>query len=769
MYYIIYKSLGGYMKLMSNYQPKLMVIIAVFYLFCFGIRAAVVQPEIALLAAKNYLQETGLSKSVNTDDYQIFTYNSAGKLASLPHIYVQNENPVLYYIQYADGNFAVVSADDNFYPVLAYSNEGLTRIDNLPSAFYYWLDTYSAQIQLIREKNALYPENSQLWQSLLEGTYTNLSRTDRSVGPLLTTNWDQSWPYNALCPADQHGPGGHVYAGCVATAMGMVMKYWDHPVSGVGNESYYCPGYGYQSANFETTTYLWDQMPNSISSNYLPVATLLYHCGVAVHMGYSADGSGAQSTDAAEALVDHFRYPTAQYESKDSYSNSEWNNLMTAQIDNGTPVYYSGYSNEGGHAFVLDGYDTANHFHFNFGWSGSGNGYFYTTDVNGFSTWQGAIINTIPENYNINTIPVVLNANNAEAGDNFTLEIKTKPVLGNWNVNHYDIMLYYDNENLDYTGYSVQGTLSQEGNITIVENSPGNLSIDWNSNTSLCGGGVIIKLNFVARDAGEFLFDILSMHYNTLPVNNVVFTMVNITAPVATLAESNITLSNIMHLVYNSIGFTQVNTSYLLPSWNVNHYQFNLNYNPAKLEYAGYDVNGTLSDGCEINVDSSTPGVINISCDTESKFIGSGILIKPQFRAIGNTSTISITQISLSDFYYNDTAVLGSGSANVVLSPYTAIDDEVISTPKPKLEIYPNPFSGNTTIKFTGTAKGAVTINVYNLKGQFVKELTISDFAQREIQWNATDSKGRNVSEGIYFMQWQQGNLRGTDKVLIIK
>jgi len=50
-----------------------------------------------------------------------------------------------------------------------------------------------------------------------------------------------------------------------------------------------------------------------------------------------------------------------------------------------------------------------------------------------------------------------------------------------------------------------------------------------------------------------------------------------------------------------------------------------------------------------------------------------------------------------------------------------------------------------------------------------VKELTISDFSQREIQWNATDSKGRNVSEGIYFMQWQQGNLRGTDKVLIIK
>jgi len=107
--------------------------------------------------------------------------------------------------------------------------------------------------------------------------------------------------YNELCPADPNGPGGHVYAGCVATAMGMVMKYWSHPTTGVGSHSYYCPGYGYQSANFGATTYLWDEMPNSISTSCIPIATLLYHCGVAVNMGYSVDGSGAQSTDAANA------------------------------------------------------------------------------------------------------------------------------------------------------------------------------------------------------------------------------------------------------------------------------------------------------------------------------------------------------------------------------------------------------------------------------------------------------------------------------------
>lgn len=757
------------MKLMSNYQPKLMVIIAVFYLFCFGIRAAVVQPEIALLAAKNYLQETGLSKSVNTDDNQIYTYSSAGKLASLPNIYLQNEDPVLYYIQYSDGNFAVVSAEDNFYPILAYSNEGVTLVNDLPPAFYDWLDNYAAQICQVREAKTVNPENVELWQCLINNSYAGPNRNERSVEPLLTVMWNQNWPYNALCPADAQGPGGHVYAGCVATAMGMVMKYWDHPISGVGNESYYCPGYGYQNASFETTTYLWDQMPDAVGPVYLPVATLLYHCGVAVHMGYAVDGSGAQSTDAAVAFVDHFRYPNAQFVSKDAYTNTNWNNLMTAQIDNGTPVYYSGYSNEGGHAFVLDGYDTDTHFHFNFGWSGSGNGYFYTTNISGFTSGQGAIINIIPENYSINSIPVRLYADDSSAGDNFSLSVKTKPILGNWNVNHYDMMLYYDNANVEYTGYTLDGTLSQQGTIIIEEESPGVLTINWDNASTLKGGGTLVKLNFVARDAGDFLFDILSMHYNTTTVGNVSFAMITVGAPVENIADSQITLSNIMHLNYNTIGTTQINTTYLLPSWNITHYQMSCSYDPTKIEYTGFLTEGTISDGSIVNVDNSTLGTLLISCDSESALYGSGCLLKLQFCAIGNSSSISLTRITASDFYYNDIAIATVGSANVILSAYLANEDEVISPVQPHLEIYPNPFQEVANIKFTGLAKEAVKINIYNLKGQLVKKLMVNPEVKNEINWDATDFMGRKLADGIYFMQWNQGKESGTNKVLIIK
>jgi hypothetical protein len=63
------------------------------------------------------------------------------------------------------------------------------------------------------------------------------------------------------------------------------------------------------------------------------------------------------------------------------------------------PLYYSGQSTDGGHAFVLDGYQitgTGKLFHFNFGWGGSDNGYFAVTDVNGFSSQQGMVRNFIP-------------------------------------------------------------------------------------------------------------------------------------------------------------------------------------------------------------------------------------------------------------------------------------------------------------------------------------------------------------------------------------
>jgi hypothetical protein len=330
-------------------------------------------------------------------------------------------------------------------------------------------------------------------------------------------------------------------------------------------------------------------------------------------------------------------------------------------------------------------------------------------------------------------------------------------------------VLYYDSEFIDYIGYSTTGTISENGTITVVENPSGIISVDWNNTAHICGGGVLINFTFRTRDMGDFLFDITSMHYNTTPVSNVSYVMIHSSAPVDNIAESRIVLTNIMNLTYNSIGTTQMNTTYLLPSWNITHFQYHLNYNPAKIAYNDIITEGMISANCEVNVDSSNPGVLNITGNSTVPLIGAGALMKIRFKAIGNTGSISVTQISISDFFYNNVAISDVGTANVVLSAYTANEDEIVAVPEPKLEIYPNPFQDNAMLKFTGTNKAPVRIHIYNIKGQLVKELLISDPLNSQISWNRSDVKGKTVADGIYFLHWQQGEQSGINKVLVIK
>ena len=53
---------------------------------------------------------------------------------------------------------------------------------------------------------------------------------------------------------------------------------------------------------------------------------------------------------------------------------AEWMNLIKSEINEKRPVYYFGSSDDGGHAFVFDGYNEEDMVHVNWGWSGMNNG-----------------------------------------------------------------------------------------------------------------------------------------------------------------------------------------------------------------------------------------------------------------------------------------------------------------------------------------------------------------------------------------------------------
>ncbi len=355
------------------------------------------------------------------------------KNADLQLYYTVTSNdgvPCAYIFNVGNDGFVIVAASDNVRPILGYSDNGPFDAENLNNGAMFMVETYKNSISHAIEKNiTATPDVQGQWTSLINTGKLSANKSGK-VGPLVKTRWNQNAPYNLYAPPTQGGhtgSGGRCYAGCVATAMGQVMKYWDHPIQGEGAHGYNCIGYGptyynygYQYANFGETTYQWDLMPNTLSGatqeQIEAVATLLYHCGVSVDMTFDWDGSGTYSDLVPDAMANYFDYDYCVKKQRNSYSLTNWVNLLKADFDLARPVYYSGQSSSGGHAFVADGYDEDDFIHFNFGWSGSDDG-FYAVDAIDYASSAAAIFNYVPSYVYNNTVQAPTNVTATKTND----------------------------------------------------------------------------------------------------------------------------------------------------------------------------------------------------------------------------------------------------------------------------------------------------------------------------------------------------------------
>ena len=323
-----------------------------------------------------------------------------------------NGEPAIYAFNFNNFGFILIAADDALSPVIGYSFESQYKPEKSAVNFQGWLEGRSGAIQYVRENSIkASPEISNKWKSYEVAENLNLKAGGKNIEPLLTCTWNQDSPYNYLCPDTATGPGGHAYVGCVATAMSQIMLYWRYPHQGNGSHSYYAPGFGTQTVNFGQTTYDWDGMvDNSDQFVNMPMALIGYQAAVSVDMHFGADGSGAYSDDVPYALENYFGYDiTCSYIEKTTGMQwSTWKGYIEDELDDRCPVYYSGRdgaipSQSGGHAFVLDGYHSADDmYHFNFGWSGYDNGWYDITDPAGYEWYyfQGMVRNIFPDDSN---------------------------------------------------------------------------------------------------------------------------------------------------------------------------------------------------------------------------------------------------------------------------------------------------------------------------------------------------------------------------------
>ena len=325
--------------------------------------------------------------------------------------YIADNQACFYVFAVQPKGFVIVSADDRAKPILGYSTES-NFTAQIPDGLMTLFDNYKAGFSQMYANNDERTEQAVAdWKNLAETGKLSSHKTDRSVGPLLTSIWNQTDLYNNMAPEDPSSVySGHCKSGCVANTMSQLMRYWEWPRTGEGSHSYYASSYygnyGWQQADFGEAIYRFELMPDfldfaSCQAEVDATALLEYHAGVSVDMGYGPNASGAYSQDVPDALEYYFRYsPSMNLRDKDGYSLGAWENMIYENLDAGMPLYYSSSGPDGGHAYVLDGYDEFEMFHMNWGWAGFDNGYyqiegFYLTFYS-FPWYHSAIFNLHP-------------------------------------------------------------------------------------------------------------------------------------------------------------------------------------------------------------------------------------------------------------------------------------------------------------------------------------------------------------------------------------
>ena len=290
------------------------------------------------------------------------------------------------------GGFVIVSGDDRMPDVLGYSYSGRYNPETSAPNIRSWLEGYEEQYEYLQTHN--------------DAKAATLTEVDgERIEPLLTTRWDQDYPYNAKCPLIN---GERAVTGCVATSMAQVMNYHKWPKRTTTVIPSY--GIGYYDTEGE---YQWEELPelgiteidwdhmlpsydgSETAEEIDAVATLMQLCGHAVVMKYGLDGSGAKSENVRNVLPDFFAYDGFMmgYANRGGYENDAWNQLIYNELSINGPVMYDGSrKSSSGHAFVIDGYDTNDYFHVNWGWGGENDGYFLLNALLVYNFDQGATI-----------------------------------------------------------------------------------------------------------------------------------------------------------------------------------------------------------------------------------------------------------------------------------------------------------------------------------------------------------------------------------------
>ncbi len=111
----------------------------------------------------------------------------------------------------------------------------------------------------------------------------------------------------------------------------------------------------------------------------------------------------------------------------------------------------------------------------------------------------------------------------------------------------------------------------------------------------------------------------------------------------------------------------------------------------------------------------------------------------------------------------SDQAPAGNGNANIEKAEYYVLDLAQTGVPgepepmpgAPKLDVFPNPVVGRTSIRLSLPTGGDASLGVYDVRGRLVTELVSEALPDgvHNVRWDGLDGRGRALPSGIYFLR----------------
>jgi hypothetical protein len=84
---------------------------------------------------------------------------------------------------------------------------------------------------------------------------------------------------------------------------------------------------------------------------------------------------------------------------------------------------------------------------------------------------------------------------------------------------------------------------------------------------------------------------------------------------------------------------------------------------------------------------------------------------------------------------------------------------------------FPNPFSGETQIRYDLSATGDVTIDIYSLQGLKIRTLKQDAVpaGSHALTWDGKDEEGHQAPAGVYTCRMKTGGFTGSRKMILIR